>query len=102
VGTIFGIQAKLKERDANRHCLATDPTRCTAVGVDLMDQGKAAARVANVGFIAGGIALAGGVVLYLTAPSRRPDAAGATQRARLRLASSIGRERAWVTLGGSF
>jgi hypothetical protein len=68
LGGIFGAQAKSKESDSEAYCRPEDPTRCTLQGVDLLDEGRTAATIGNVGFIAGGVLIAGGVVLMVTAP----------------------------------
>ncbi len=67
LGAFFGFRAKSKLDDSNAgHCAAND--RCDATGVTLRSDYTSAARFSTVGFIAGGVLLAGGVVLYLTAP----------------------------------
>jgi hypothetical protein len=70
VGSIFGILAKSKLDESNG---GTNPpcganNRCTPTGLSLRKDADGAAGVANIAFAAGGVALAAGVVLYLTAP----------------------------------
>ncbi len=68
VGTFFGIRAKSKLDDSNNgHCRVGD--RCDAAGVVLRDDYLSAARISTVSFLVGGVLVAGGAVLYLTAPS---------------------------------
>jgi hypothetical protein len=77
VGAVFGIVAGGKLDDAKTACSAY-PTcdRASQVEVDAAnDSAKSAALVSTIGFIAGGAALAGGIVLYVTAPkSAQPRA----------------------------
>lgn len=68
VGSIFGLRAKSKNDDANSNCRPDDPTRCTSTGVSLSDDAHSAATISTIAFIAGGAALVGGAVLWLTAP----------------------------------
>jgi hypothetical protein len=69
VGSYFGLQAASKNDDASQFC--RDETRCTSQGMQLDDEARSAATVSTIGFIAGGIALATGIVIYLTAPRHR-------------------------------
>ncbi|MBX3224594.1 MAG: hypothetical protein KF795_29030 [Labilithrix sp.] len=73
VGAVFGISALMKKGDAN--CDANgecdDPHLSDAVS---------AARTSTIGFIAGGVLLAGGVSLVLFAPPRVKVVASATPR----------------------
>ena len=67
VGTIFGVDALQKNNDAKDVC--GDDTSCpTQEGENLSDDAQQAALVSTIGFVAGGLALAGGAVVYLTAP----------------------------------
>jgi serine/threonine-protein kinase len=74
IGSFFGVQAMNQENDAKTHC-RTD-TYCTQQGVDLGNAAKTSATVSTVAFIAGGAALAAGVVLYFMAPKRKGPAVG--------------------------
>jgi hypothetical protein len=67
VGSAFGLIAKSKNDQALQNCRTS--TLCSQTGLNLTDDAKSAATVSTVAFIAGGVALAGGVVLWLTAPS---------------------------------
>jgi hypothetical protein len=69
IGAVFGAEARSKESDSEAYCRPEDPTLCSQQGLDLLDEGHSSATIANVGFIAGGVLAAGGVVLLLTAPS---------------------------------
>ena len=78
VGTIFGFKAKSKENAANANCWPNDNTRCNHEGVTMIADGRTAASISNIGFIGGGIAIAGGALIYLTAPKAAPERATAT------------------------
>jgi serine/threonine-protein kinase len=92
VGTYFGLRAFSKNSDAEAHCSAGvcgDQT-----GMELTEQAKNAATTANIAFGVGLAALAGGVVLYLTAPSAHSAAQSNTLKARVGPGN--------ITLGGTF
>jgi hypothetical protein len=84
IGAVFGAKAKSKESDSEAYCHPEDPTLCSQQGLDLLDEGHSSATIANVGFIAGGVLAAGGVVLMLTAPSgeEAPAPTGGDESAR--------------------
>jgi hypothetical protein len=92
VGTYFGFRAISKNSDAEEHC---PEAHCKdQEGVALTDEARNAATAANIAFGVGLAALAGGVVLYLTAPSGQSAAQTNTLKARVGLGS--------ITLGGTF
>jgi hypothetical protein len=67
VGTAFGVTAMSKENDATQHdCDATN--HCNSQGVQLGKDAQSAATASTIAFAVGGVALAGGVLLYFTAP----------------------------------
>ncbi|AKT40540.1 hypothetical protein [Chondromyces crocatus] len=70
VGSYFGASAlgKMSESD-DGHCDGN--SRCDPVGRQLRQDGRAAGDVSTVLFIAGGVVLAGGIVLFATAPSSK-------------------------------
>ncbi|WP_438025582.1 hypothetical protein [Sorangium sp. So ce233] len=74
VGAGFGVHAMAK-RDASNdgHCDAQDT--CDPEGLGLREQSLDAARVSTIAFVGAGLALAGGAVLFFTAPSGREPAA---------------------------
>jgi hypothetical protein len=92
VGSVFGFIAKGHNGDASPHC---NGTVCDAAGVSDLSDAHTAATVSTVAFIAGGAALAGGVVLYLVAP-RAPSGTG------LQLAPGAAGSVAGLTLGGGW
>ncbi len=92
MGTYFGLAAKgkLDDSNANNHC--HDANRCDAAGLVLRSDAKSAATVSTVSLALGGAAIAGGVALYLTAPTG----------SALRVAPSVGRGGSGVLFAGSF
>lgn len=67
VGTVFGFLAKSKlDSSNNGPCDSND--RCTQPGLSDRKDAETFATVSTIGFIAGGVLAAGGVVLFLTAP----------------------------------
>lgn len=66
-GIVFGQLARSAYNDRVDFCMAGN--LCTPEGIDLIDKAKSRATVATALTIAGGAAVAAGVVLYLTAPS---------------------------------
>jgi hypothetical protein len=68
VGSIFGVQAMSKHEDAKKTCAGTSCT--TLEGVKAGNDAHSAANVSTIALIAGGVALAGGLALWLTAPKR--------------------------------
>jgi hypothetical protein len=66
-GTVFGIKAASTWSDAKSKC--NPYPYCGANGKKLSDEAADSGTIATVAFIAGGVALATGVVLWLTAPN---------------------------------
>lgn len=91
IGSFFGLRAIQKNDDASKSCSGSTCT--TQAGVDQTNDALNAARISNVAFIAGGALLAGGVVLYLTAPKQQ-------EVAEVRVAPTVG--GAQLSFGGSF
>jgi hypothetical protein len=67
IGAIFGVLAMNNNSDANSHCRTQ--TLCDPTGVQDGKDAHSMATVSTVGFVAGGVLLATGAVLLLTAPS---------------------------------
>jgi hypothetical protein len=68
VGAHFGLVATSKKSDSDDAC---PNGACTVQGVALNDDAKAAARAADVFFVAGAVLAAGSVLLVLASPPRR-------------------------------
>jgi hypothetical protein len=71
LGTIFGLDAKAKNDQANANGRCVDTTCVDGGGVDLRHRALTSALVSDVAFVAGGALVAAGVVVLLTAPSPR-------------------------------
>ena len=91
-GSYFGLRAFSKNSEAKSHCQGQS---CSDVrGEELTNEAKDAAGLSNVLFGVGLAALAGGAVVYLTAPSQEKSALWVAPRASKRSGG--------VWLGGHF
>jgi len=67
VGTVFGLRSMSKHNEAERAC----PGECSdSSGAELWSDARANGTVSTIAFAVGGATLAGGVVLWLTAPNQ--------------------------------
>lgn len=90
LGSYFGLRAISKNSEAEEQCATA--TLCQQSGLDLTDEANSAASISNIAFGLGFAALAGGVVLYLTAPDPGAESP--------QIAASL--SPGWVSVGGSF
>ncbi|HSO32325.1 MAG TPA: tetratricopeptide repeat protein [Labilithrix sp.] len=67
VGSVFGVVAKSSYDDATAHC-PSGPDSCDPVGTKGGARAHTQATTATASFVLGGLLLAGGITLYLTAP----------------------------------
>ena len=74
LGTVFGLNATSKHSDAKANCNA-DQSACNSTGAGQMKDARSAATLSTVAFALGGAAIAGGAVLYLTAPKKERTSA---------------------------
>jgi hypothetical protein len=72
VGAIFGVMAMSKNNQALQSSNCPTSTECDSNGLSLTNTAKSDATVSTVGFIAGGVLVAAGAVLWITAPSAHP------------------------------
>lgn len=73
VGSVFGLQAKDGyDKAISDPSLCPTKKACYPAGKRLVDGARGDALISTIAFAAGGVALAGGVVLFLTAPSGSP------------------------------
>lgn len=73
VGSIFGLKSKSDHDEAEKYC---DGSRCTDPrGVTAGNAAHSAGNVSTVAMIIGGVGLAAGVTLWLTAPKAQVNAA---------------------------
>jgi hypothetical protein len=76
VGAVLGGVALSKKGESNDgHCFPNN--RCDQVGLDLRASALGLGNASTALFIAGGVVLTGGVVLFATAPSREKQAGAA-------------------------
>jgi hypothetical protein len=96
VGSFFGLRAISKNQQSNdAGCVGN---QCPADAAATRRSAASAGNVSTIAFIVGGVALAGGVTLYLTAPSSRADDKPASAQASLALTAgfgSLGLSRTW-------
>ena len=93
VGTYFGVRTFSKRDEARSHCVGTE---CDATGVALQDDAHRSAMASTVAFAVGGVSLALGVWLTLTAPS------SSSRTARKRIQPLIGPHMAGLGMGGTW
>jgi hypothetical protein len=88
VGTAFGVMASSAEDDAKKLCNdkpTCPPTAEGREGVEKTDDALKKARVSDVLFIVGGLAIVGGAALFFTAPS-----GGGGKSSSLRIVPAVG------------
>jgi len=98
VGGTYGVAAITNRRDSDAAC---PQNQCSQAGVDLNNQAKTAARIADIGIGVGLVGVA--VATYLLLRPAQPDSAPATASAPgMRLAAGVGPHHAAVALRGSW
>jgi hypothetical protein len=70
VGTYFGLQSFSKHSDYQNHCAGSV---CDPTGVQLHDDAVSAGNISTIAMAIGGVALATGLTLWLTAPPMSPS-----------------------------
>src|SRR5262249_23496255 len=65
-GRTFGVSAVDRWNEAERRC---PNDMCSANDLHLADDARSAAHISTIAFVASGVALVGGVALWLTEPS---------------------------------
>jgi hypothetical protein len=78
VGGALGVRALTLKRDRSTYC--DGQNACTAEGVAIDGSARSAATASTIAFVAGGVVVAGGLALVLTAP-RGPAAVTVTAKA---------------------
>jgi len=95
VSSYMTLSARSKYNDAiAQHC-GGSKTMCDDTGLSITRDARSEANVATVVFAVGAAAVAGGVVLYLTAPKASAEHA-------MRIVPVVDARSAQVVLGGSF
>ena len=94
VGAASGLVAISKNNDAHGSPAKCPlPNACRPTGLDELDSARTAATVSTIAFIGGGVAIAGGLVLVITA---RKNPSGVA----LRIAPIAGPRSGGLSLGG--
>jgi hypothetical protein len=97
LGAGFGLSSIGKRNESRSHCVAD---QCDADGVGLRDDAIRAGNIATIATIAGGAAIAGGLVLVLTAPKTTTES---RERAgKIRAIPNAGLHGGGFTLQGNF
>ena len=96
IGSYFGIHTKSKLDESNANGCQPD-NHCNAVGAGLRGDAESAGTASTVAFSLGLLAIAGGAVVYFTAP--KPDASA---RARATIVPAIGAGGGGVLVRGAF
>jgi tetratricopeptide (TPR) repeat protein len=65
---VFAVLAAGKNSDSKNDCDSANENRCGPTGVGLRDDAKDLANLATVFGVLGGVGVAGGIVLYISAP----------------------------------
>jgi hypothetical protein len=92
LGTYLGLHAKATYDDAITGNCSGGLSHCNQLGVDGVDSAEGQAVASTALFLTGGVLLAGGIVLFATAPR---DTA-------VRLHAGLGTTNAGLRLGGSW
>jgi hypothetical protein len=74
VGTFFGLKATSNWSDVKNHC-SSYPNGCDGDAVSLHDSAERAATISNITFALGLAGVAGGAILWFTAPSAARESA---------------------------
>jgi hypothetical protein len=93
IGTAFGVIAMSKKNQVDDLC--PDETKCTADGIAINDEAKSAGIVSTIAFIAGGVLVVGGVVVWLATPS-------GSEVARIELSPTVGADGVAMLLRATF
>jgi hypothetical protein len=101
-GTVLGLEAKSTNGDALTHCRTS--TLCDPQGVSLTNDARSDGTGSTIAFGLGAAALAGGAILWLTAPRASPArrTAPPAALASLRVAPAVGAGSTGVTLRGAW
>ncbi len=97
VGAIFGLTAMSKASAATGAGGCSGKTCSTQAGVQDTKDAQSAATAADIGFIAGGVLAAAGLVVVLTAPSSKPRVG-----TNVHIAPAVGQSFTGLTLAGDW
>lgn len=100
VGTVFGLMTLSAKGEVDRgvrDCASPCAESTKASVRDTYDKATTSATVSTIGFLAGGAAATGAIVLYLTAPSSSVETTGT-----VRVSPWAGRDGMGALVGGAF
>jgi hypothetical protein len=97
VGAVYGARALSKRHDSDAYC---PKNQCSQTGVDLNEQAKTAARVADISIGVGLVSVAVATYLLLRAPSSDANPPATAQRTRV--LAEVGPRQAGLLLRGSW
>jgi len=100
VGTVFALTAKTKYNESKAECDPEDLNSCSPTGVTLRNDARGKGDIASVGFIVGGVALAGAGIVWLASGSSSEKKSAAT--AHVRATPAIGPNLAALFVQGRF
>ena len=98
IGGVYGVEAISKRQDSDSHC---PQNQCSQAGVDLNNQAKSAAWVADIAIGAGLVSVAVATYLLLRAP-KGETSPPATSAQGTRLLAEVGPGKAGLALRGSW
>ncbi len=100
VGTGFALMARSTNEESKTHCLPNDPNRCDATGIKQRNDALSEGNIATVGFVAGGVCLAGAGIMLLVGggSSDKPK----EKQSRLQSSAVVGPRTGVVYVRGSF
>ena len=78
-------------------CAGTNPPQCSQAGLDAYGSADLTAKISNVSFAAGGAVLLTGIIVWATAPSRKPET-----KTSLHWSPWVGRGTLGTSLAGEF
>ena len=100
-GTVLGFMTKSKFDESKQHCNPGNENLCNAQGVELRDNAFTLGNLSTVGFIVGGVALAGAAVLWIVDSGSSNEKTTAERRS-LRAGLSPNPGRPTFVMEGSF
>jgi hypothetical protein len=96
VGATLGGLAISKNNASKADCLPNQPNMCHADGVSLRLSARGFADASTGTTIAGGVALAAGIVVFVTSPSAASAQMGAARRVDVSSSGGIGTAGLWL------
>jgi serine/threonine-protein kinase len=100
LGSVLGVIAKAKNDDSLLNCDPSNARACTPVGTTDRNAAYANASASTAAFVAGGVLLTAGAIVYFTAPpAGLRNSQGVTT---IRLRASLGAQQGTMLFGGTW